>query len=109
MEKVLYKEVGSRISILRKERGFTQTKLATEIGISRKFLIEIERGEKGFSAEILMRLAKVLNVKGEYIMQGTSDVKLDMLLVQMEEKLESDYKHMRLQLARIRAELSKNS
>ena len=46
-----YKEIGARIRALREDDGLTRDRLAERVGISSKFLYEIEMGKKGFSAE----------------------------------------------------------
>ena len=62
---------GERIMILRRDRGYTREQLAELAGISEKFLYEIERGKKSFSASTLMNLSKALEVSLDYIMMGT--------------------------------------
>ena len=69
-ESEFYKEAGGRIHNLRDIRGYTRESLAARAGISDKFLYEIETGKKGFTAEILFRIAKALNVSCDYIITG---------------------------------------
>lgn len=64
------KLVGQRIRGLREIRSYTRRNLAEKIDVSEKFLYEIEMGKKGFSADILYRLAIALAVSCEYIMAG---------------------------------------
>lgn len=73
MDNVICKAAGERIFKIRKLRGYPRVKLAKEIGISSKFLYEIEQGKKRFSAETLYCLAKVLEVSCDYIMFGNTD------------------------------------
>lgn len=63
-------QVGERIKELRKVHGYPRTQLAEQIGISEKFLYEIETGKKSFSADTLCGLAKALSVSCDYIMFG---------------------------------------
>lgn len=63
-------EIGARIRELREIQNYTREGLAEKIDISAKFLYEIEMGKKGFSAETLCKLAKVLSVSCDYIMLG---------------------------------------
>lgn len=70
MENVLCKAAGERIRSIRKTRGMTRDALAEKSGISTKFLYEIERGKKRFSAEALCRIATALDVSCDYIMEG---------------------------------------
>lgn len=52
----------SAIKIIRKYRGMTQDELATEAGISRPYLTEIETGRKEGSLRSLKAIAAALNV-----------------------------------------------
>ncbi len=67
-------EIGWRIRELREIQCFSREELAEKADISAKFLYEIERNRKGFSAEILYRIAKALSVSCEYIMTGEDSV-----------------------------------
>lgn len=70
MDNVLCKEAGVRIKMIRTTKGMTRDKLAEKVGISGKFLYEIEQGKKRFSAEVLCSIAKALDVSCDYIMFG---------------------------------------
>lgn len=65
------KEVGQRIKYLRESNGYTREDFSEMAGISSKFLYEIEMGKKGFSAEILLQISRVLTVSCDYIMTGS--------------------------------------
>lgn len=65
-------EIGSRIQQLRKMNGYTRENFAAKIDISSKFLYEIEKGQKGFSVQILSRIAKELSVTCDYIVSGNN-------------------------------------
>ena len=67
---VIYKEAGKRIQNIRNMRGYTREYLAEMVGISSKFLYEIETGKKGFSAGNLYYMSHALDVKADYIMFG---------------------------------------
>lgn len=64
---------GVRIRQLREAKHYTRDKLADEVGITSKFLYEIERGGRNFSAETLCRLAQALSVSCDYIMLGENE------------------------------------
>lgn len=66
--------MGGRIMLLRSELGYSRECLAEIVGISAKFLYEIETDRKGFSAQILMRLAKALGVTSDYIITGGYEI-----------------------------------
>ena len=67
------RKVGERIRELRELQNYTREGLSEKVDISTKFLYEIEIGKKGFSAEVLHRIAKALSVSCEYIMTGEND------------------------------------
>lgn len=64
-------KIGTRIIALRVDRGYTRDQLAEEVGISCKFLYEIEGEKKGFSASTLYKLSKALKASMDYIMTGS--------------------------------------
>lgn len=55
-------EVGKRITELRKQRGMTTNKLATEAGLSQSFIRSVELGEKGITIENLELVCDALEV-----------------------------------------------
>ncbi len=61
---------GQRIREMREMKSYSRDALAEIVGISGKFLYEIETGKKGFSADVLCRLSKALSVSCDYIMLG---------------------------------------
>lgn len=67
-------EAGKRIRELREIQHYTREGLAEKIGISSKFLYEIETGKKGFSSDILCRISQALSVSCDYIMFGEETV-----------------------------------
>lgn len=66
------KEIGERIAYLRVVNHYTREALAELVGITPKFLYDIETGKKGFSANTLYRISKSLGVSCDYIISGTS-------------------------------------
>ena len=73
----IYRSAGERIGQLRSSKDFTRAELAEMIGISVKFLYEIEAGKKGFSADVLYRLAWALGAGCDYILMGKEILVLD--------------------------------
>ena len=59
----LYDEIGEEIVDLRKQRGYTQERLALECGISPSYLRLIEHGDANPTVGELVRIAEVLGVK----------------------------------------------
>lgn len=72
-----------RIKNLRIRQGYTVEQLAKEADISTKFLYEIETGKKGFSAKVLYKISKALNVSCDYILadnkQAVSDLTIELV------------------------------
>lgn len=54
---------GKKIKELRKQKGFSQEKLANLAEIDRTYLPTIEKGERNVSIEIVEKLAIALEVK----------------------------------------------
>lgn len=63
-------EIGKRIGKARRSKHLTQEKLAESLGIETNSLSNIERGAKGFSVEILIKLCELLEVDANYIISG---------------------------------------
>lgn len=79
---------GFRIMQLRLDHGFSRECLAELAGISSKFLFEIEKNQKGFSAYTLKNLADALGVSMDYIMTGQGSTKFDEGIAKTLEKFE---------------------
>ncbi len=89
--KIRDKDVGLRIMNLRLDHGYSRERLAEMAGISAKFLFEIERSKKGFSATTLVRLSKALNVSTDYIMTGDGNERYEERLAVALERFEPDF------------------
>lgn len=70
MEKVDLKEIGARISKLRKQRGFTQESLAEQMDVSIQMISNLERGNKAIKIDNLVNLSQILGVTTDYILTG---------------------------------------
>ena len=55
--------VGKRIKIVRQRNGLTQDQLAEQVGLSPKYISGIERGVENPTMDILLRVAKALEVE----------------------------------------------
>lgn len=66
-------QIGERIRGLRENQHYTRDELSEIIDISSKFLYEIEKGRKGFSADTLCRIAEALSASCDYIMWGENN------------------------------------
>ncbi len=88
MKEIKNKCIGYRIMELRLDRGYSRERLAERAGISSKFLFEIERNGRGFSANTLINLADSLDVSADYIMTGQGSTKFDEGIAETLEKFE---------------------
>ena len=57
------KKTGARIRKLRKNKGWSQEKLALEANLHRAYIGQIERGEKNIGLKNLEKIAKTLRIK----------------------------------------------
>lgn len=60
---------GRRLAQLRKERGWSQEKLALESGVARSYLGGIERGQRNVALMNICRLAEALVVEPAELMK----------------------------------------
>lgn len=81
----------SRIKQLRKKRGFTQQRLASELGITQQMLSKYEKDISFIKIDVLKRIAVCFNVTTDYLL-GISDVKRDLQKqLKMNETLDEYY------------------
>ncbi|HEX2947855.1 MAG TPA: helix-turn-helix domain-containing protein [Clostridia bacterium] len=52
--------IGTEIARLRKEAGLTQKQLAKQVGVSEKFIDEVETGKRVMNSELITRVSKAL-------------------------------------------------
>ncbi len=94
-----------RIRNLRIRQGYTIEQLAEQADISPKFLYEIERGKKGFSSNVLYRLAKALNVGCDFILEEhkpeVSDYLIE-LVDKLDRKEQTAVEHILLEIIKLR-------
>lgn len=81
----------SRIKQLRKKRGITQQRLASELGITQQMLSKYEKDISLIKIDVLKRIAVYFNVTTYYLL-GISDVKRDLQKqLKMNETLDEYY------------------
>ena len=81
----------SRIKQLRKKRGITQQRLASELGITQQMLSKYEKDISLIKIDVLKRIAVYFNVTTDYLL-GISDVKRDLQKqLKMNETLDEYY------------------
>lgn len=66
----MYEIVGERIHELRIMNKYTKQEFADMVGISARYLYNIEHGKQGISVEILLRISEILDVSCDYILTG---------------------------------------
>jgi len=64
-EITFFKDLGSRIAILRKERGLTQTQLGEMIGVSQQQIVSFEKGRRKVPVSALPKLSETLGISVE--------------------------------------------
>ena len=72
--------IGRRVAELRKQKGWTQLRLAEEIGTVSKHISEIERGVTGMSIDTQIRLGEKLYCSMDYLLKGQDFASVDYLL-----------------------------
>lgn len=65
-----HQEIGGRIRSLRESLGFKRERAAQCLGITPRYLYDIELGNKGFSIDLLIAMAEVFSVSTDYILLG---------------------------------------
>src|SRR5271165_888090 len=65
------RDIGARIRTAREDLGWTQDQLAAEVGVSRSAVAQWETGRAGQVTTNLTRIAAVLDVGLDHLMQGT--------------------------------------
>ena len=72
--------IGRRLRVKRTSSGTSEGGLCEKLGIDRDDLDAYERGAKRVSANLLLRLAKVLDVQPDYFFQGYTAAELSACL-----------------------------
>ena len=76
----LLTDIGKRVRKTREHYGFTRERLAEMANISPQFLVHIENGTKGMTANTICNLARALNVSADYLLFGLEDTDLNRTL-----------------------------
>ena len=63
-------EIGKRIQIRRKQKGYTQEQLADLMNVSIQMISNLERGNKAIRIDNLINLSKLLDISCDYILTG---------------------------------------
>lgn len=82
-------EVGNRIYDRRRSLGYTREKLSEMADISVQFLADIEKGRKTMTVNTLRRVAAVLGITTDYIVNGCEEKREDEENIKISETLNS--------------------
>lgn len=66
-----------RLRELRKKRGISQLRLATELGMNQNSISRYESGEREADYRTLIRLADYFNVSIDYLLERTDNPKVN--------------------------------
>lgn len=68
--KEINQQIGERCRHAREAAGYTQERLAEQIGVSTQFLSDAERGITGMSVTTIIKLCNVLSVSADFLLLG---------------------------------------
>lgn len=71
-----YKNLGTKIKVLRKEKGMSQEGLSELLGIPRVSLSQIENGKREISAEEISKLSKIFNISSDVLFNFKQDIRV---------------------------------
>ena len=83
------KNIAKIIADLRKEKGWSQTELATESGVSREIIGKYERGEAVPSVDFAKRIADAFGVSLDYLVGEGQNAKFDKKTLKRLQDIES--------------------
>jgi len=70
---IVRRNLGERVRLLRRRKGWSQERLAHESGLGRSFTGAIERGEKDIRIRTLCKLSSIFDVTLSTLLKGTDD------------------------------------
>lgn len=85
------KAIGTRVRKKREEFKLSREKVAEKIGISSRFLSDIELGNKGMSQQTLLTLCDTLHTTPNYILLGIEQDQTDSKLVRLAKSITPKY------------------
>ena len=66
-EEFLLKSIGKKIKLARLSLNYTQEQLAEKLGLSTRYVSQLERGIAFGSATTIIKLCKTLNISSEFL------------------------------------------
>lgn len=79
-ENKLLLKIGQRIKTIRTKKGLTQEQVAEMVGISQKHLSRIEKGYHNPRFDMIISIAKALNVPTDAFARDLSDSDVDVFI-----------------------------
>lgn len=77
MMEINYKNIGMRIGLRRRELKITQKEIAEKIGVTDKYISNIETGKRNINLEMLSRMCEILSATPDYFLLGTIKKDID--------------------------------
>ena len=70
LKEINRKAMGARIRARREQIGLSREKLAAKLGVTGKFIADVEYGEKGISLTNIYKLKQILGVSADFLLEG---------------------------------------
>lgn len=70
-----FADLGKTLKLLREQSSFTQSNIASFLGVDQSLISKFEKGERGIASELLERYACLLGVQMSDIHRGPAGVK----------------------------------
>lgn len=80
--------MGIRIHFLRNKCGYSKEELAEKLDITWQHLSNIEKGRRGVSTEVLLRLREIFHVSIDYLLVGNDTINNDKELESLMQNLD---------------------
>ncbi len=77
MMEINYKNIGMRIGLRRRELKITQKEIAEKIGVTDKYISNIETGKRNINLEMLSRMCEILSATPDYFLLGNIKKDID--------------------------------
>ena len=69
------KRIGEKLHTLRMRQGYTARQLADLLGVSHTHILRIEKGQKGPSANLILKLSQLFDISADLLLRD--DLELD--------------------------------
>ena len=70
LKEINRKAMGARIRARREQIGLSREKLAAKLGVTGKFIADVEYGEKEISLTNIYELKQILGVSADFLLEG---------------------------------------